>query len=184
MITVGRIVEMLDSKSVKEVSKEVGIAEKKIRETLKNQGFYWNNSEKSWEFKGSNIDVALELPISNIKSTRKKHVSNTNDSNVLQYIADNVTISELESIIDVTRKLSASNIDVTNVLHGGNVDVSYELFKRVNNEIDKDIVRTRKAYPISEELQKNIDDFSKKHKIDKQELIELALKDFFKTYQM
>ena len=182
MITVGKIVEMLDSKSVKEVSEEIGITIKKLREILKNQGFYWNNSEKSWEFNGSNIDVALELPISNIRSTKKKQVSNTNEYNVLQYIADNLTISDIECIIDVTKKFGDNNIDVTNKLHEGDIDVSYVLFKRVNNEIDKDIVRVRKAYPISEELQKNIDDFSKKHKIDKQELIELALKDFFKTY--
>jgi len=172
-LTLGKIVEMLDSKTIKDVSKEIGIAEKKIRTLLKNQGFYWDNSQKSWEFKGDNLEETLMLPISDMKITNKPLASNKNDDDVLQYIQDNISIDDLKRFFELIGKTLESDIDV-----------SYELFKRVNTEIDKKVERTRKAYPISEELQNKIDYFSDKHRIDKQELIELALKDFFKKYDI
>lgn len=168
-ISLKDVIEKLNNNSTKVVAKDIGVPEKKLRMILKEHDFFWDNSKKSWVYRGSNMDELLTLSSSDIGVTSNSQRRNKKVTNVLDYIEKNVTITDIEKVIAIIKSERSSD------------DASYDLMNRVS-EIDKTVKRTRKAYAISDVLQDRMDKFSITHRITKKEIIELALYDFFEKY--
>jgi hypothetical protein len=179
MHTIQTILEQLKKRNVKEVSKDLTISDKRLRAALQAAGYQYSQSTKAWDYIGEGQEpLDCEL-IEFIPTGRQKaDITTPIDSLTADEIA---TIRSLLAVykqqggvIEATTTTLEQHIDNTNSIE--------QLIMRTRTEIQPE-KKTRKSVYFNKSISTKLDWFSKTYKVQKQDIIELALQDFFKRYE-
>lgn len=204
------VLKELETTKSAALAKEIGVGEKKLREGLRAAGYaYRNSGDTGWYFVGEGeqpLEKAIHdyVPKRTTNINRKPKVQGTNKVTPKEEVNNVLTphevsvlrdvVNEWETVKEVVNKVSASGKGrVPGGLEGYFRDFSKsepsqqpihsinELYVRVKQEIEPQ-KKMRKTLNINSGVGTALDDFAAKHKLDKQDIIELALFDFFEKY--
>lgn len=189
---IGDVLKALVTTKSAVLAKEIGIGEKKLRDTLRSLGYeYRNSGDKGWHFVGEG-DQPLERDIQdfvNVRKTReqrKVNVQRTIDVSTKGEMHNALTphevstlrdmINEWETIKDAINTVATTREGVAETSHSIN-----DLYIRVKQEIEPQ-KKMRKTLNVNEGVGKALDEFAEKFRLDKQDIVELALYDLFEKY--
>lgn len=189
---IGDVLKALVTTKSAVLAKEIGIGEKKLRDTLRSLGYeYRNSGDKGWHFVGEG-DQPLERDIQdfvNVRKTReqrKVNVQRTIDVSTKDEMHNALTprevstlrdmINEWETIKDAINTVATTREGVAETSHSIN-----DLYIRVKQEIEPQ-KKMRKTLNVNEGVGKALDEFAEKFRLDKQDIVELALYDLFEKY--
>ncbi|MBJ7998211.1 hypothetical protein JDS75_27700 [Bacillus cereus] len=205
-MTVGEVLKMLETTRSADLSKEIGISDKKLRSGLRAAGYeYRNSGDKGWHYVGEG-EQPLENPIQDYVTVRTSSVNRTPKAKTTHKIThkEEVNNALTPHEVGVLREMAAqwetikgavSTVAATSEDEVGDgliakgdkihaqhpVHTIHSLYIRVKEEI-KPQKKMRKTLNVNEGVGKALDDFAAKNKLDKQDIIELALYDFFEKY--
>ena len=194
-LTIQYILERLkNGEKTSVIAKNIdGISEKRLRQALKDAGYFFKNTgDKGWHFEGNGEEPKDKNIFDYVKKTSpQKTQSNTNvnksnmnantsnpkvntsnmNANISNLSFTQEEIAELKSIIKErkTRELKPNKTS------------NQPLYERIK-EI-KPNKKTRKTIVIDTILGKQLDDFCNGERVKKSDIIHLALTDFLVKYQ-
>lgn len=200
------VLKAMEMKKTATLAKEIGVGEKKLRDALRAAGYdYSNVIPKGWHFVGegehpldkSIHDYVKKRTTTASSKTKVKVTTEEEKDNVLTTYEVSIlrdVVNEWETVKEVLNKVSASGKRrVPGGLEGYFRDFSKsepsqqpthsinELYVRVKQEIEPQ-KKMRKTLNVNSGVGTALDDFASKYKLDKQDIIELALYDFFEKY--
>lgn len=189
------VLKALEAQKTAVLAKEIGVGEKKLRDALRSAGYeYHNSGDKGWHYIGEG-DQPLEKSLQDFvtvrattvqrkdanKGTDRKAPKSEIGNGLTPYEVDTLRgmIAEWGTIKGVVDNVSVTRVDV---VEANEITRSIDdLFIRTKREIKKE-KKMRKTININEGAGKALDDFASKYKVEKQNIIELALYDFFEKY--
>jgi hypothetical protein len=166
-VKVLEIIEKLNGEhSIQSLSKEVQISEKKLRETLKNIGAIYDNSEKEWKFEGEENTLDIDINSYVPKRTNKNSTAKASESKNSDFTDDEIRV--LKDIIQERKR-------------------GYELFSeyRIYDELSKVPTGTetiRNAYNMSKTTTERLKKYSNERRLPLQDLVELAVINLLDKY--
>lgn len=184
---------MLNSgKTASILSKELSIPEKKFRKSLKECGYSYDNSLKRWAYHGEMpepLDKSIFEAVSHVSNTNVKSSSHRSNKRV---ITDSHSNSH-EGDTDFTHGNTVGEMHFTQEEYFALKELAKRFIDGEQSEAPKDHLhtritqlikenRTRKTIVIGEGIAKQLDNFTKKTKFAKSDIVELALVDFIKKY--
>lgn len=189
---IGDVLKTLVTTKSAVLAKEIGIGEKKLRDTLRSLGYeYRNSGDKGWHFVGEG-DQPLERDIQdfvNVRKTReqrKGNVQRTIDVSTEDEIYNALTPREVSILRDMINEWGTVKdaINTVATTREGVIETSHsinDLYIRVKQEIEPQ-KKMRKTLNVNEGVGKALDEFAEKFRIDKQDIVEIALYDLFAKY--
>ncbi|HDK4530548.1 TPA: hypothetical protein PSL13_002839 [Staphylococcus aureus] len=187
---VEELLNKLNSKdyNLRKISKELpGVGEGNIRQALKKAGYVYHPKKVAWINTTEDALANLNKPIFEfmVNSPRRgrsnskviKDSANSNTTSEQHLASSNTSViftdDELIALQGLARELVAEEEyqDARMILH-----------KRIQ-ELSK-ATRGRKTFAIKPELEKQINDMAAKTKFHQADLLEIALLDFFKRYEV
>lgn len=189
---IGDVLKTLVTTKSAVLAKEIGIGEKKLRDTLKSLGYeYRNSGDKGWHFVGEG-DQPLERDIQdfvNVRKTRtqrKGNVQRTIDVSTEGEVHNALTPHEVSVLRDMINEWGTVKdaINTAATTREGVIETSHsinDLYIRVKQEIEPQ-KKMRKTLNVNEGVGKALDEFAAKFRLDKQDIVELALYDLFAKY--
>lgn len=189
---IGDVLKALVTTKSAVLAKEIGIGEKKLRDTLRSLGYeYRNSGDKGWHFVGEG-DQPLERDIQdfvNVRKTRaqrKGNVQRTIDVSTEDEIHNALTPREVSALRDIINEWGTIKdaINTVATTREGVIETSHsinDLYIRVKQEIEPQ-KKMRKTLNVNEGVGKALDEFAAKFRLDKQDIVELALYDLFAKY--
>lgn len=205
-MTIGDVLKALEETKSAELAKKIGVGEKKLRDALRAAGYeYRNSGDKGWHWIGEGeqpLEKAIQdfVTVRTTNMNRKPKVKNANKVTHKEELSNVLTTHEVSMLRDMineweTIKSAANTVLVTSKEDVGDgliaqgfetysqqpVHSINELYVRVKQEIEPQ-KKMRKTLNINSGVGTALDDFASKHKLDKQDIIELALYDFFEKY--
>lgn len=201
-MTIGDVLKALEETKTAALAKEIGVGEKKLRDALRAAGYEYSNTiPKGWHWiregeqpleKSIHDYVQKRTTTTNsnpkAKVTPKEDTSNaltTHEVSILREMVNQwETIKNAVNTVTITSEdevgdgLIAQGVTKHSQqpIHSIN-----ELYVRVKQEIEPQ-KKMRKTLNINSGVGTALDDFATKNKLDKQDIIELALYDFFAAY--
>jgi hypothetical protein len=164
---VREVLEKLNGEhTVQSLSKEVGISEKKLRESLKTLGCAFDNSSKVWSFEGEenvlDTDIHEYVPKRTTRNIQVKATTPKNDTFA------NEEVEVLKELIQERKR-------------------GYELFSeyRIYDELSKvptDRDTVRNAYNLSTGTTERLKQYASKRRLPLQDLVELAIINLLDKY--
>ncbi|MEH7539761.1 hypothetical protein CN939_28410 [Bacillus thuringiensis] len=189
---IGDVLKALVTTKSAVLAKEIGIGEKKLRDTLRSVGYeYRNSGDKGWHFVGEG-DQPLERDIQdfiNVRKTRvqrKGNVQRTVKVSTEDEIYNALTPHEVSALRDMINEWGTIKdaINTVATTRKGVAETSHsinDLYIRVKQEIEPQ-KKMRKTLNVNEGVGKALDEFAEKFRLDKQDIVELALYDLFAKY--
>ncbi|PFL11110.1 hypothetical protein COJ07_30995 [Bacillus cereus] len=189
---IGDVLKALVTTKSAVLAKEIGIGEKKLRDTLRSLGYeYRNSGDKGWHFVGEG-DQPLERDIQdfvNVRKTREKrkvNVQRTIDVSTKDEMHNALTPREVSTLRDMINEWETIKdaINTVATTREGVIETSHtinDLYIRVKQEIEPQ-KKMRKTLNVNEGVGKALDEFAAKFRLDKQDIVELALYDLFAKY--
>ncbi|BCA37417.1 hypothetical protein BwiPL1_57990 (plasmid) [Bacillus wiedmannii] len=189
---IGDVLKALVTTKSAVLAKEIGIGEKKLRDTLRSLGYeYRNSGDKGWHFVGEG-DQPLERDIQDFVNVRKTHaqrkgnVQRTIDVSTEDEIHNALTPREVSILRDMINEWGTVKdaINTVATTREGVIETSHsinDLYIRVKQEIEPQ-KKMRKTLNVNEGVGKALDEFAEKFRIDKQDIVEIALYDLFAKY--
>lgn len=189
---IGDVLKALVTTKSAVLAKEIGIGEKKLRDTLRSLGYeYRNSGDKGWHFVGEG-DQPLERDIQDFVNVRKTHaqrkgnVQRTIDVSTEGEVHNALTPHEVSVLRDMINEWGTVKdaINTAATTHEGVIETSHsinDLYIRVKQEIEPQ-KKMRKTLNVNEGVGKALDEFAEKFRLDKQDIVELALYDLFAKY--
>lgn len=187
-MNVKQLLEQLEIRSMKEICQEIGIHPSTIQRRLKRIGYAWNNSAKRWEWHHDEeqpLDLNL-LDEINVKYGHRGHETDMNrrgDKSEMHAYSPRtfhaltaLTAEEIQIIREMVQEWKRTRqIEPGRAAEGGSL---HERVKAITREEKK-----RKTIVINKSVAERLDRFAKAQKVDKQDIIELALIDFMDRYE-
>lgn len=201
MHTIQAILEQLKERNVKEVSKDLAISDKKLRAALQAAGYQYSQSTRTWDYIGEGQEP-LDRELIEFMPTGSPQATKTALTGRLQAAKtapegiqkadtttpmDSLTADEIaairsllaaymqqEGVIEVASTTLEQHTDSTNSIE--------QLIMRTRTEIQSE-EKTRKSVYFNKSISTKLDQFSETYRIQKQDVMELALRDFFKRYE-
>ncbi|WP_028402413.1 hypothetical protein [Ectobacillus panaciterrae] len=189
MHTIQAILEQLKEHNVKEVSKDLAISDKRLRAALQAAGYQYSQSTRVWDYIGEgpeplNRELMEFMPTGSpqaaktaLDSRQKTDTTTPMDSLTADEIAAIRSLlaahKQQEGVIEAAATALEQHTDSTNSIE--------QLIMRTRTEIQPE-KKTRKSVYFNESISTKLDQFSATYRIQKQDVIELALRDFFKRY--
>lgn len=190
MYTIQTVLEQLKEHNVKEVSKDLAISDKRLRAALQAAGYQYSQSAKAWDYTGEEQEP-LDRELIEFMSTNKPQAAHTAPKS--RQKADNTTpidsltadeIAAIRSMLAAYKQregvMEAASIALEQ--HTDSTNSVEQLIMRTRTEIQPE-ERTRKSVYFNKSISTKLDQFSEIYRIQKQDIIELALRDFFKRYK-
>lgn len=189
---IGDVLKALVTTKSAVLAKEIGIGEKKLRDTLRSVGYeYRNSGDKGWHFVGEG-DQPLERDIQdfiNVRKTRvqrKDNVQRTVKVSTEDEIYNALMPHEVSALRDMINEWGTVKdaINTVATTREGVIETSHsinDLYIRVKQEIEPQ-KKMRKTLNVNEGVGKALDEFAEKFRIDKQDIVEIALYDLFAKY--
>ncbi|MFB9758215.1 hypothetical protein [Ectobacillus funiculus] len=190
MYTIQTILEQLKEHNVKEVSKNLEISDKRLRAALQAAGYQYSQSAKSWDYTGEEQEP-LDRELIEFMSTNKPQAAKTAPKSRQKADTtipiDSLTADEIAAI----RSMLAAYKQQEGVIEAAST--ALEQHTDSANSVEQLLIRIRTEIQPEEKIRKNVyfnksintklDHFSEICRIQKQDIIELALRDFFKRYK-
>lgn len=205
-MTIGDVLKVLETTKSAVLAKEIGVGEKRLREALKSAGYEYSNvNPKGWHYIGEGeqpLEKSIQdyVTVRTTTTNRKPKEKSTNEITPKEDVSNALTPHEVSMLRDMikeweTIKGAANTVAITHSDEVGDgliakgvathsqqpVHSINELYIRVKQEIEPQ-KKMRKTLNVNEGVGKALDDFAAKNKLDKQDIIELALFDFFEKY--
>lgn len=189
---IGDVLKALVTTKSAVLAKEIGIGEKKLRDTLRSLGYeYRNSGDKGWHFVGEG-DQPLERDIQDFVNVRKTRVQRTGnvqrtiDVSTEDEVHNALTPHEISTLRDMINEWGTIKdaINTVATTREGVIETSHsinDLYIRVKQEIEPQ-KKMRKTLNVNEGVGKALDEFAAKFRLDKQDIVELALYDLFAKY--
>jgi hypothetical protein len=179
------------------------MGEKRLKKALNQAGYtYSNKAPKGWSFSGEGTGP-LDHNIFNYVNSDSPEVWKKVE--IPSTVQSDPHENEINVQLDSPRPKSTGESVVKSISQEGYSKLMYEELKAIRGllqpnqshvnrvspsslldrivGLDRDAEKTRKTIVINEEVAKQLDDFSKKKRINKSDLIELALLDLFERYR-
>lgn len=184
---VKQVLNELESHTMNEVAQMIGISSSALQRRLKKIGYVWNASLRKYtwphdEPEPFNHDIGILSPGGQVGQKRnghEQHVKQTSNEEAITYNTGSRQ-SFTNHEIDVLRQMIQSweNDQEKEPYEATNGGSLYERVLAIQKEKKK-----RKTIVINQSVADRFDQFAHGKKMDKQDLIELALIDFMERYQ-
>lgn len=187
-MNVKQVLNELESNTMNDVARMIGISSSALQRRLKKIGYVWNASLRKYEWPHDepepfNHDIGILSPggqVGHGQSGHTTHVKQTrNEEEAIVYNTGgrqsftNHEIDVLREMIQAWEEKAVSEpYEATNGVS------LYERVLAIQKEKKK-----RKTIVINESVADRFDQFAHDKKVDKQDMIELALIDFMERYQ-
>jgi hypothetical protein len=200
--TIGSILKALaEGFTTAEIAKRIsGISEKPLRQALKAAGYEFRNSgQKGWFFVGEGeepLDKSIFDYVKRSSSTKKqssskdhKHVTSSNKHLIpssIKFTEDNTSI--IPSSLSVHQQFTSDEVKMIREMLKSWQKVAptmqssqQSLHDRIKQLPQGD--KTRKTIVIDKVIGKRLDEFCEVEKVNKSDVLHLALEDFLDKYQ-
>lgn len=178
---IGEIIEQLnDGNNLKQVAKELHVGGDTLRNKIKTIGYIYNNKNKVWEYQGEGEPPTTTNIVDLIgkKSPRKTQGSHSQgDKDTAKVKAPNTTKELTNDDIDTLKAIVSNYKDKTSTQQNAG-----KLYERLL-QMDLEKERTRKTVFLNEDIAEQFDDFTKRNRLNKSDVMELALIDLMNTYK-
>jgi hypothetical protein len=163
--------QMNEGTKIDSISAKLGINRKKLSKLIKENGYIYSQSAKAWNPINEELAAASDASATGEKSVkdnaRKAAKESDKNSRMLQ---GEFTSKEIAILRDIIKDYSKEKPTAA----------THSIYDRVLT-LDKGH-RTRKTIVIDKTIGARLDAFKKKNKIDKSDVLEIALLDFFEKY--
>ncbi|OXB95169.1 MULTISPECIES: hypothetical protein [Bacillus] len=201
-LTIQYILERLkNGEKISVIAKNIdGISEKRLRQALKDAGYFFKNTgDKGWHFEGNGEEPKDKNIFDYVKKTspqKTKSNTNVNKSNINVNTSNTNTKESNPKVNTSNMNANISNLSFTqeeiaelkSIIKERktrelkpNETPNQPLYERIK-EI-KPNKKTRKTIVIDTILGKQLDDFCNGERVKKSDIIHLALTDFLAKYQ-
>ncbi|OSX87799.1 CopG family transcriptional regulator [Bacillus mycoides] len=174
------LIKSLKGNSAKVVGKEVGICDKRLLRGLKKAGYEYNKKGNiGWYFIGQG-DAPLKTDIREFIVTADDTKVETTDnvftkkdvSELRKMLSEwGATKNAVNVIVQQKEKISAQNN--TNPIHS--------LYMRIGESGAQE--KASRTVNLDKEICARLDDFEDKHRLNRDEIVEIALCEFFEKYK-
>ncbi|MEH7669500.1 MULTISPECIES: CopG family transcriptional regulator [Bacillus] len=174
------LIKLLKGNTAKVVGKEIGICDKRLLRGLKNAGYeYSKKSDIGWHFAGQG-----EAPL---KKDIREFIAVADDTRGEN--ADNLLtkkeVSELRKMLSErnTTKSAVNTIMLQKeqILAQKSTNLIHSLHEHIReSELKEKVSRT---INLNKETCSNLGTFEDKHRLNRDDIIEIALREFFKKYK-
>jgi hypothetical protein len=192
---VSELLERLDhGENMKEICSHLNLSPTTIQRKLKNLGYTFNNSSRRWEWSKTDKEPSnpnlLELinkPVaSRVKSNSSNNSSKVNTSNsevtegeesmnnISSIVPLPFTQDEIQSLKDIIKEWKQGSQNKEQIHDHAAL---YERIKTLKQE-----EKTRKTIVINQSIGQAFDEFTAREKVNKSDVLHLALEDFIKKY--
>ncbi|MFK4327035.1 hypothetical protein ABH965_003705 [Bacillus sp. RC97] len=163
---IGDLINSLKVNNAKVVGKEIGVCDKRLLKGLKNAGYeYSRKSGRGWYFAGIG-----EPPL---KADIREFITGTDDAQV-ENTDNTLTKKEVSGLRKMQQKEKVSAQKNTNSIHS--------LHERIRESGSKEKV-SRTVY-FGKETCSKLGAFEHKHRLNRDEIVEIALYEFFEKYKV
>lgn len=196
--TLGSILKALRTEGVKtgDVAKVIpNISEKPLRNALKEAGYAFSNkSPKGWHYVGSDVEPIDKSIFDYVKRTSEIHTefipSNTEftssnkkvNNNNIDFIENSPVVqpqftkNEVSMLMEMLYEWQQKKAEEQQ----GEINVSNQVHERIK-QLPKDD-KTRKTIVIDKNIGERLDKYCEVERVNKSDVLHLALLDFFKNY--
>jgi hypothetical protein len=183
MIASELVKRLHSGETIKEISQMIGLNPSTIQRRLKKIGYSYNNSSKRWEWIGEgeeplDVDILEGVNASSPKVTAvRKAKPEAKEECEVHVNSHALSVEEIEILRDIINDWKEHHFNFNLLSKADNI---YERVRGLKKE-DK----ARKTIVIPKSVARDFDLFTEKHhKIDKSDLIHLALLDFMEKYSV
>ncbi|MED1379961.1 CopG family transcriptional regulator [Bacillus mycoides] len=175
------VIALLKESNAKEVGKEIGMCDKRLLKGLNNAGYQYSKKDGiGWYFTGQEGEAPLKVDIREfVEVADAKKLETTNDA---------LTKKEINTF----RKLTSEWVQIKNVfneiiqekekiLAQKNTSPIHSLHEHIRESESKEKV-SRTVY-LAKETCTKLGSFEGVHRFNRDDIIEAALREFFKKYQ-
>lgn len=160
--------------NIKGIANELAVSPSTISRKLKKLGYTWDNSTKVWNW-NKEEDQPLEHNLFqntiSDKPAINSHASEKKVNNVSPIIHTQFTSDEVAALKNMLKEWQGGH-PITKETE--------TLYKRIKSIVNED--KARKTIVINKSITDRLDAFSESEKVNKSDVIELALIDFFEKY--
>ena len=173
--TIGSIVQALRTMPAATVANELnGISEKSLRHALKQAGYtYSNRAPKGWHYTGSGTEPITHNITDYLTTSNKTATNESSHAIHTQFTQED--IADLQHMLQEWRQQTSATPQQEQQLKQNTPNV-HERIKALPTD-DK----VRKTIVIDQSIGNRLDDYCKTEKVNKSDIIHLALLDFIKN---
>ena len=163
--------QMNEGTKIDDIAAVLGINRKKLSKLIKENGFNYSQSTRTWNPINEELAAATDTPATgekSVKSTSRKAAKESDNSS--HSLHGEFTSKEIAILRSIIKDYSKENKPAAFT----------SLYDRVLTLNKED--RKRKTIVIDKSIGERLDAFKKKNKIDKSDVLEIALLMFFEKY--
>jgi len=180
-MNIKELLQMLKENRILIVAKQVGISHKKLSKALKVAGYQYNRG-LGWHFTSTGeqpLEADIREFIVDIDNARSETTNNAlteNEVNTLREILNewDTTQNVVNTISQQKEKVSKSSDSQKNT------NQSHSLYMRIGKSEARE--RASRTVNLDKEACAMLDGFEDKHRLNRDEIVEIALYEFFEKY--
>ncbi|ANN34924.1 hypothetical protein A9498_26905 [Bacillus thuringiensis serovar coreanensis] len=179
---VGTVIRMLRTDRASIVRKKIGISERKLLEALKNAGYEYSRSI-GWHYVAAGEPPLKKNIQGFVLDTKKRKKANEED------MSSSFTKGDMKVLHEIMSEWASVKKTIQKCKEGGgqlstseqSIELIYSLHMRTKEIESKE--KVSRTVNLDKELYAKVGDLEEKSRLNRDEIIEFALREFFEKYK-
>ena len=182
MMLVGEFLERLkQGETVTGISEALGLHRKTIQRRLRKLGYNWDAEQLRWRWTGKEGEEPFQVSLIDMNLSWSEQLVNTSshlvNEGVNPVVSSPFTLDEIRGIKEMLHQWKQTSATSVTGSEKDLVDRIQEI-KNIENE------KVRKTIVIDEEIGRRLDEYAEKTRLNKSDLLHLAIYDLMERYPL